>query len=118
MSRAQRIGIISDTHGQLDDRVLEIFAGVNRIVHAGDVGGVRLLVGHVKGTLMRDHDLAREGIAVVVTGHTHRAQITTEGGVLFVDPGTANQSRAFGRRASVALLDIHGPEVDARIIPL
>ncbi len=32
-----RIGIISDNHGYLDPEVLEIFAGVTHIIHAGDV---------------------------------------------------------------------------------
>jgi putative phosphoesterase len=38
-----RIGILSDTHGQLDSRVLELFQGVDRILHAGDVGGPEIL---------------------------------------------------------------------------
>jgi uncharacterized protein len=32
-----RIGIISDNHGYLDPEILEIFAGVTHIIHAGDV---------------------------------------------------------------------------------
>src|SRR5579863_3964492 len=32
-----KIGVISDTHGFLDPRVEKIFAGVNHILHAGDV---------------------------------------------------------------------------------
>jgi putative phosphoesterase len=32
-----RIGVISDTHGHLDPVVLELFAGVDHIIHAGDV---------------------------------------------------------------------------------
>ncbi len=32
-----RIGVISDNHGYLDPEVLEIFAGVAHIIHAGDV---------------------------------------------------------------------------------
>ncbi len=32
-----RIGVISDNHGYLDLAVLEIFAGVTHIIHAGDV---------------------------------------------------------------------------------
>ena len=32
-----RIGVLSDTHGSLDPRVLELFAGVRHIIHAGDV---------------------------------------------------------------------------------
>ena len=33
-----KIGVISDTHGFLDPRVERIFAGVDHILHAGDVG--------------------------------------------------------------------------------
>lgn len=37
------VGIISDTHGYLDPRLDAAFAGVEAIVHAGDVGGVHIL---------------------------------------------------------------------------
>ena len=37
------IGVISDTHGKLDERVLELFAGVHRIIHAGDIGDEDLI---------------------------------------------------------------------------
>jgi putative phosphoesterase len=37
------IGVISDTHGKLDERVLEHFAGVHRIIHAGDIGDEDLI---------------------------------------------------------------------------
>jgi len=33
-----KLGIISDTHGYLDPRVEKIFAGVDHILHAGDIG--------------------------------------------------------------------------------
>ncbi len=32
-----KLGVISDTHGYLDPRVLEAFAGVDHILHAGDI---------------------------------------------------------------------------------
>lgn len=35
---AMRIGVLSDTHGRLDQKVFQIFAGVDRIIHAGDIG--------------------------------------------------------------------------------
>ena len=155
--RVWRVGVISDTHGRLDDEILDLFAGVDRIVHAGDVGDervlarlalvapvtavhgnmdaglptadlpadatlevgrARILVGHVKGTLLRAHDPAREGMAVVVTGHTHRAQIANDGGVVYLNPGTANRTRGFGRPASVALVEVDGGAVRAEIVPL
>ncbi|MBX3132250.1 MAG: metallophosphoesterase family protein [Gemmatimonadaceae bacterium] len=37
MADAIRIGLISDTHGLLRPQVHEVFAGVDRILHAGDV---------------------------------------------------------------------------------
>jgi putative phosphoesterase len=39
-----RIGVISDTHGHLDPRVLRIFEGVDHILHAGDVGYPSILL--------------------------------------------------------------------------
>jgi uncharacterized protein len=37
------IGIISDTHGRLDDEVFDLFAGVSNIIHAGDIGDEELI---------------------------------------------------------------------------
>jgi len=36
-------GVISDTHGYFDDRVLPYFEGVDLILHAGDVGSSEVL---------------------------------------------------------------------------
>ncbi|MFO1477008.1 MAG: metallophosphoesterase family protein [Verrucomicrobiota bacterium] len=33
-----KVGVISDTHGYLDPKVLELFRGVEHIFHAGDIG--------------------------------------------------------------------------------
>jgi len=33
-----KLGIISDTHGFLDPRIETLFAGVDHILHAGDIG--------------------------------------------------------------------------------
>ncbi|HEX8242046.1 MAG TPA: metallophosphoesterase family protein [Longimicrobium sp.] len=38
-----RLGLISDTHGLLRAQVFEVFAGVDHILHAGDVGPAELL---------------------------------------------------------------------------
>lgn len=39
-----RIGVLSDTHGELDPAVLEVFAGVDHIIHAGDIGSPGILL--------------------------------------------------------------------------
>jgi len=38
-----RLGIIADTHGRLRPEVLDVFAQVDRILHAGDVGDPAIL---------------------------------------------------------------------------
>ena len=37
------LGIISDTHGVLSPEVHNLFAGVDQIIHAGDIGGEDIL---------------------------------------------------------------------------
>ena len=39
------VGLISDTHGLLRPEVLDAFAGVDHIFHAGDVGSIDVLDG-------------------------------------------------------------------------
>lgn len=43
-AETMRIGLISDTHGSLRNEVFDRFAGVARILHAGDIGPPELLV--------------------------------------------------------------------------
>jgi len=38
------VGVISDTHGHLDPRVEKIFAGVDHILHAGDIGFASIIL--------------------------------------------------------------------------
>ncbi|HYC60356.1 MAG TPA: metallophosphoesterase family protein [Thermoanaerobaculia bacterium] len=43
MTRVSRIGVISDTHGLLHPAVPQVFANVDAIVHAGDIGAAHIL---------------------------------------------------------------------------
>lgn len=38
-----RLGVISDTHGRLRPQVFDVFAEVDHILHAGDIGGQDVL---------------------------------------------------------------------------
>ena len=38
------LGVISDTHGYLDPKVLTLFAGVQHIFHAGDIGSAPIIL--------------------------------------------------------------------------
>jgi len=37
------IGVISDTHNFLDPKILELFARVDHILHAGDIGNISII---------------------------------------------------------------------------
>jgi putative phosphoesterase len=39
-----KIGVISDTHGFLDGKVFDLFAGVDHILHAGDIGFASIIL--------------------------------------------------------------------------
>lgn len=83
-----RIGLISDTHGLLRPEVFERLAGVDRILHAGDVGDPGILSdlevlapvaavwGNTDGWDIRDHaaasvELELDGLRFAVA-HGHR----------------------------------------------
>jgi putative phosphoesterase len=54
---------------------------------------------------------------VVIYGHTHRPQMEKQQGILYLNPGSAMQPR-FGYPPSVALLEIKGDAIRARLIDL
>jgi len=60
-NRLVRIGVISDTHGYLDARVIDAFAGTDLIIHAGDIGKPKIL-----------HALATIAPVKAVRGNTDR----------------------------------------------
>lgn len=86
-----RVGLISDTHGLLRPEVFRAFAGVEHILHAGDVGSVDILTeleaiapvtavfGNTDGSEVRARvpEVARVELggltAVVLHGHLIRA---------------------------------------------
>ncbi|MGQ7937260.1 metallophosphoesterase family protein [Paraburkholderia sp. D1E] len=57
-------------------------------------------------------DLRREGVDVVVTGHSHKPAISERDGVLFVNPGSAGPRR-FKLPISAGMLIIEGTHASA-----
>ena len=62
-------------------------------------------------------DPAREGIAVVVCGHSHRPSIETRDGVLYVNPGSAGPRR-FSLPISAGDLLVRGGQVTPRLVTI
>jgi len=73
---------------------------------------IRLLHGHLGAATARE--AARAGAKdaeIVVYGHSHRSENTSEGGVLFVNPGSPTQPRGGLRQAAVLVMGEQGPHV-------
>jgi uncharacterized protein len=122
-SRRSRIGVISDTHGLMRPEALQALAGVDAILHAGDIGGehviealsaiapvtyvrgnnddsdgyevVRLTIGDQRILLTHIYrpELLREGADVIVFGHSHQPRNEVVDGVLLFNPASAGPRR-------------------------
>ncbi len=148
------IGLISDTHGLLRKSAVDALAGVDMILHAGDIDNItvieelemiapvhavrgnmdfkpgvtalpnylRVMAGSIQIGIIHDrHRLgihpAREGISVIVHGHTHKASIEDTGGVLYVNPGSAGPRRS-NRHASVGIITLKNGRIIPAIVPI
>lgn len=105
---ATTIGVISDTHGRLPAQVEHLFAGVDRIIHAGDVCATRVLtdlgriapVSAVAGNCDRDETahlpghlfLEVEGVTIVVAHEARHALEAAPPGARVVVSGHTHRS--------------------------
>jgi uncharacterized protein len=80
-----------------------------------EVGDQTLYVLHDLGQL--DLDPAAAGFRVVVSGHSHRPSVSTKGGVLYLNPGSAGPRR-FQLPVTLARLTIDSGAPGAQIIQL
>ena len=145
-----KIGVISDTHSVINPKAFDLFAGVDQILHAGDIGGTDILtsletlapvqavygnvdmfpeveqypevwfaiISGVKIAMLHiftdldDNRLLEirekngiDGLDIVIFGHSHKAEMRMENGVLLLNPGSAGHRR-FSLRPAVAIIDI------------
>ena len=135
-----KIGVISDSHGFLDPKIPQLFAGVAHILHAGDIGdafiafelqqiapvtvvlgntdlGLTFKLTEVVELAARKRRLARERPDVVVFGHTHKRFCETIGGILFFNPGYSGKPKP-GTERSVAFLHCDENEIRHEFIAL
>lgn len=66
---------------------------------------------------VNEFEAAQRRYRVVISGHSHRPSVERLNGVLFVNPGSAGPRR-FSLPVGVALLDVHGDSVNAKLIEL
>ena len=63
-ANGMRIGVIADTHGRFDARLEDLFSGVEMILHAGDIGPLRVI-----------RQLEQIAAVVAVRGNTDRGAV-------------------------------------------
>lgn len=81
-----------------------------------DAGGARIHLLHDLKALALDPQ--RDGIAVVVSGHSHKPKIETRDGVLYLNPGSAGPRR-FSLPVTIATLRLRdGGAPQAQIVDL
>lgn len=81
-----------------------------------DLASHRLFVIHDRYAI-KDHDHTRGGASVVVSGHSHKPNVETLGGVLYLNPGSAGPRR-FRLPVTLALLNLGELEPRATIVGL
>ena len=83
-------------------------------------GGVRILMTHGHAYGVKDglsalvEEAEKRGVDLVLYGHTHRAQITRQGGVVLFNPGTLRPS--CGQTATYGIVDILDGAVNCKIV--
>jgi putative phosphoesterase len=77
------------------------------------IGGTKLFLIHDVNDLDFDH--SERGVAVVISGHSHKPSIVERDGVLFVNPGSAGPRR-FKLPVAVGKLQIADGKLKAEII--
>jgi uncharacterized protein len=120
----KRVGLISDTHGRLRPQVFSVFAGVDAILHAGDIGGLDILTelrtiapvyavhGNTDGFDIRG--VAPENVAVDLGGR----RIVVAHGHLLGSPTPANLRSAFPECDVIVYGHTHRPLIDDTRLPL
>jgi len=80
-----------------------------------ELGGKRIYMLHDRAEL--DLDPVAEGIAVVVSGHSHKPGIEWVKGVLYFNPGSAGPRR-FSLPVSVGFLEISKSGIEPRLLTI
>ena len=73
-----------------------------------ELGGARVLIGHIGGKLREDaaaRGSGRGGLDVVVFGHSHQPLVEHKDRILYLNPGSAGPRR-YGRPRTMAFLRI------------
>jgi uncharacterized protein len=119
-----KVGLISDTHGKLRAQVLEVFEGVEVILHAGDIGSLDIIAeletiapvhavhGNTDGFDVRDR------YGEVVTLDLAGVSVTITHGHLLGSPTPKSLRAKFPNTQVIMYGHTHVPLIDRNAAPL
>lgn len=107
-----RIAPVTAIRGNVDTAPWSRSYGAEETV---EIDGCRIFMIHDLQAMTSDP--VKEGVRVVIYGHSHLPKEETKDGVLYLNPGSAGVRR-FKLPVSVARLDIDGSEVRSEIVHL
>ncbi len=103
---------VTAVRGNIDKGALRAAYPHDQTLHINDVC---IYTTHILDDM--NHNPAAAGFQVVVYGHSHKPEIKTTDGVLYINPGSAGPRR-FSLPVTVARLTIRGSTLNAEIIEL
>lgn len=96
------------------DIVVDLGAEDGVLSESGPQGPVAYMLHDLEDLAL---DPAGGGFSLVVAGHTHEPEIREQGGVMYLNPGSAGPRR-FSLPVSVARIELTDGRMDARIVEL
>ena len=112
LERLQRIAPVTAVRGNMDYGSWSNSLPLSEMV---EIDGIFFYILHDLNRL--DLDPTAAGIQVVVSGHTHQPHLAKNGGVTYLNPGSAGHRR-FYYPVSVAMVHIQDGSVISRIIEI
>ena len=112
LTRLERMAPVTAVRGNMDYGSWSNRLPVSEMVA---IGGVYFYIIHDRYHL--DLDPAAAGIRVVVSGHTHRPELITQDGVIYLNPGSAGHRRS-NYPISMATVGINNGRVSPRLLTI
>jgi hypothetical protein len=112
LDRLRAIAPLTAIHGNVD---VSGICGMLPATEAVELGGRVFYLVHALQDL--DLDPVAAGVAVVVSGHSHRPGMEERKGVLYLNPGSAGPRR-FDLPVTLAMVRLAGESLTAQIINL